>query len=272
MVSRVRLFSGLVVAAVIGATIGVGSLRIPTGSTSGHSLNGPAVPEHPSETLRLAVWNIHGGKGRDRRRDLDRVAASLRDFDFVGLNEVRAEGFAPPSNQAEHLAAQLRCGWLFLPVERRWGRDDFGNGVLSRIPVSEWHCDPLPATDVKGHGNLMQLILQTTRGPITILLTHVDRDRDHDIQLQTVIRRFLDSPAPVVLMGDLNSTAGDPQIRELLAAGDVADPLSLSDPPSPGDHIDWILVRGLKCVRAGSNDPGASDHPLIWAELLLEPR
>ena len=31
--------------------------------------------------------------------------------------------------------------------------------------------------------------------------------------------------------------------------------------------IDHIFVRGLRPVNAGVRDDGASDHPLVWAEL-----
>jgi hypothetical protein len=40
---------------------------------------------------------------------------------------------------------------------------------------------------------------------------------------------------------------------------------ALGEPPS--GVVDWIFVRGFRPVEGGLRDEGASDHPLLWAEL-----
>lgn len=72
------------------------------------------------------------------------------------------------------------------------------------------------------------------------------------------------------LASRLNSDAADPQIRQLLHTLGVSDALGEKlGNKAPSERIDWIIVRGLRCVDAGIRDNGASDHPLVWAELEL---
>ena len=71
-------------------------------------------------------------------------------------------------------------------------------------------------------------------------------------------------------MGDLNTRRGDEQIQRLLKENGVIDALDRGD-AKPEPTIDWLLVRGLRVVSSGRRDDGASDHPLVWAELELEP-
>jgi endonuclease/exonuclease/phosphatase (EEP) superfamily protein YafD len=78
---------------------------------------------------------------------------------------------------------------------------------------------------------------------------------------------FLALDEPAVLVGDLNTGRGDPAIQAVLAAPGVVDPVGGERLPDQSERIDWILVRGLRGVDAGIRDSGASDHPLIWAEL-----
>lgn len=261
--------TGLVVGLVVAGR------RVPLPATSGDA--GRAFPQLVDDhrpRWKVAVWNIHSGKGRDHRRDLERVGRELEGFDFVGLNEVR--GATPlthwdsqAANQAAGLGRQLRVGWMFLPYESRFGVADFGNGVLTRTPLGSWLCAPLPSTSPSGHGNLSVLTVSALDRPIRILLTHVDRERDRIPQLREVLRNFRDLPSPAILMGDLNTTAVDPQLAELLAEPDVLNPFAgqqLNSPPGRG-QIDWILVKGLAVADAGWHDSGASDHPLLWVEL-----
>jgi endonuclease/exonuclease/phosphatase family metal-dependent hydrolase len=106
---------------------------------------------------------------------------------------------------------------------------------------------------------------------IHVLLTHITRgdDRDRQSQLQAVIAMFLALAEPSILVGDLNSDADDPQIRRLLETTGVADPVGETLGQKTPRRIDWIFTRGLRCLDAGIRDDGASDHPLIWAELDL---
>lgn len=87
------------------------------------------------------------------------------------------------------------------------------------------------------------------------------------MQLRTVSELFLALAEPAVLMGDMNSTADDPQIIALKNGEGVVDAVGMHDSSASAGRIDWIFTRGLHSVDAGVEDHGASDHPLVWAEL-----
>ena len=105
--------------------------------------------------------------------------------------------------------------------------------------------------------------------PVRIVVTHIDRRDDTAVQLQAVSNLFLGLAEPAILMGDLNVTAEDPRLAELLGTSGVSDVLATGAGNSAADRIDWILVRGLECLSSGLVDHGESDHPLAWAELRL---
>lgn len=259
----------------------VGSIRFSTGPAAGSGL----VPASPARDgtrhtktsvsasscparLRVACFNIHTGRGTDGREDLDRIASLLQGFDLVGLNEVRGPYWWEISNQANVLAERVHADWLFAPAERRWLYGEFGNGVLARLPCTSWQRIPLARLRGKSSRNLLLVRLQWNKGPLNVLITHLDRQSDLDRreQLRTVGALFLAMAEPAVLMGDLNTRRSDPNLARLLAAPGVIDPLAEADPNGP-DHIDWILVRGLRPAAGGMVRTKASDHPLVWAEL-----
>ena len=228
-------------------------------------------------TIRVGTFNIHGGKGRDGRRDLGRVAAGLRDFDFVALNEVLGPTLFEGLDQAEQLGRELGVQWLFAPADQRWCSGPSGNALLTRLPVAFWQRLPLPRQFDRSFRNMLLLGLECptkdgNRCTVRLLLTHVNRryDAEREAQLGAVIALYLSLAEPAILLGDLNSDADDPQMRRLLQTPGVVDVvgenLGASDVPG---RIDWIIARGLRCASAGTRDDGTSDHPLVWAVLEL---
>lgn len=247
--------------------------RSPTGADAGtafHAASSPSVPlpDGPASKLvphlRLGTFNIHGGRGPDGRLDLARTASRLHALDFVGLNEVHGDWLGQTSQAAE-LGDLLRLNWLFAPTESRFWHEHFGNAALSRIDIRAWQRIPLPRTGAKACRNM--LLVETALGqpPLRIVVTHIDRTEPaRTEQLRTVSAFFLSLAEPVVLMGDLNTTADDPLLRQLLATAGVNDALAPLEAPTP--RIDWILTRGLRSLDRGSYPAEASDHPNYWIE------
>jgi endonuclease/exonuclease/phosphatase family metal-dependent hydrolase len=256
--------------AILGLGIWGASWRIPTGAAAGREIAfAEQIPARRADTFRVATWNIHSAKGRDGVVDLARIARRLDACDFIGLNEVRAApGWSGP-DQAEQLGRSLHAGWLFMPYEKRWGRDEFGNGIVSALPVSDWIRLPFPYTSAKGHGNLSVFTVDWNGTSVRVIVTHIDRQADRLPQLRAALERFNSLAGPTILMGDLNTTAADPDLAELLASPGVVDVLASKTARPTGDRIDWILIRGLECVNSGTEDHGESDHPLVWADLRL---
>lgn len=248
-----------------------GDQRHAVPAAAGASFRGAtAATPAPKNSLRVATFNIHGGTGRDLRRDLARTASAVRGFDLVLLNEVHGPYFWQAAGQAEQLAAATGCRWLFAPTETRWWHHQFGNAVLSVADVAWWQRLPLPSAS-RGYRNLVLMSVPFGRTSINVVATHLDRNdaQARDEQLRTARELFLALAEPAMLMGDLNTTADEPHLAALLKHEDVRDPLGDILGRDTPRRIDWILTRGLRTIDAGTLDNGASDHPLIWAEVAL---
>jgi endonuclease/exonuclease/phosphatase family metal-dependent hydrolase len=270
---------GAAAAVALGAVVlALGAREVPAGGSSGLGLREAAVspaaePPRAGEaergSFRIGTFNIHGGRGRDSVRDLDRTARAIRSagLDLVALQEVHGSAPGGARDQAEQLGRALRMGHLFAPTERQWWRDSFGNGLLASMSVGRWERIPLPSSGrASGHRSVLVAEAAWAGRPVRLAVTHLDRQEVHGEQLRAVIDLFLALEAPAVLLGDLNAGPYHPLIQDLLARPGVDDPVGrLADPPAKG--IDWILTRGLEAAAAGRLDEGASDHPLVWAEL-----
>jgi endonuclease/exonuclease/phosphatase family metal-dependent hydrolase len=109
-------------------------------------------------------------------------------------------------------------------------------------------------------------LLAANQTPVNVVVAHIDRsdERERRRQLRCAGEFFLSLATPAVLLGDLNTTADDEELRRILKAPDVVDALG-EKLPEKKSYIDWILTRGLDIVEAGLTEPGPSDHPHVWA-------
>lgn len=263
-----RWLAALAVAA--GLLAAQGSRRLPAPANDGTAFSQTIPQVNPAETsaqsrrFKLATFNIHGGRGTDGRRDLGRIAECLAGADFVGLNEVHGARWFGGTDQAETLGRELQTAWLFAPTERRWWHDDFGNGALSRLPVRSWQTIPLAQRYDKSCRNAVFVVVEIAGRPLHVLLTHIDRTpAERQAQLRSVVDLYLSLATPSALLGDLNTSADDPQLKRLLATAGVDDPLTGLDAPG---RIDWIVTRGLHSLARGRHEIGPSDHPQYWVE------
>ncbi len=226
-------------------------------------------------SIRVGTYNIHGATGLDGERSLGRIAEVLAasELDVIGLNEVRDDVL---SSQAPELAARLDLAWLYAPTRRKL-LDGFGNAVLSRCAIIDYEVVPLLQRFVDADGiqvsrayrNLVRMRATLAGRSVTIFMTHLDRGALRERQLQAVLDEFL-SASPAILMGDLN-TGHEGALKKMLSdqlAIDATAGLAGEGVPH-GDHIDWILTRGLRVNAVGGYRRGPSDHPHYWAEVSL---
>lgn len=264
---RRRALGGLPWLLLAGAVIWNGVDRIPADATAPVMWHSPAPAAGHSDILRIATFNIHGGRGGDGRLDLDRTARQLGGVDIAWLQEVHAGGWTGGPNQSQALGQRLQLQSAFLPTERRWWSDHFGNGLLTRGPVELVQRCPLPGTRGKAFRQAVLTEVPFQGERVRILGVHVDRQDDRIPQLAVVTRMFLALAPPAILLGDLNTKADDPALKTLLTAPDVVDPLA--GVAAAGGHIDWILARGLDCRKIEYVTGDASDHPAVRAEFSL---
>ena len=253
-------------AVAVGAVAWIGRARS-AGAAVGGPLVGPPPAPPAGDDLRLGTFNVDGGQGTDGKVDLARTARCLQRLDVIGLEEVHG-GWGDPPDQARPLGDLLHLPHLYVPAERRWGRDWFGNAFFTDLPVHRWQRVVLPSTGLHAKRNFLLSNLDWHGRTLNVVTTHVDFKGNGDEQLADVTRAFLAQPLPAVLMGDLNHPASSPQIKALLATSGVEEAVGRVLDPVPG-RVDWIFLRGLRTVDAGSVDLGASDHPAYWAEVRL---
>lgn len=233
----------------------------------------PAADDAGVGRFRVASFNIRSGRGTDERTDLARTARLLETFDVVGLNEVQGHAIRRrgAQNQSEALAGLLGMPWLFAATERQWWADDFGNGLLCGLPVEHWAILPLPGSR-DSYRNVVQARVRLGEGAVlNVLVTHLDRTVDRDVQFQAVAAMFLSLAEPAMLIGDLNTRGGEPGMAMLLARAGIVDPIGDTPRLAAKERIDWILTRGLVPIDGGAVTTPASDHPMVWAELELPP-
>jgi len=264
-------FSILILLLALAGVVWLVSRPQPTGPAEGTTVNGQVTrTANPwRASFRVGAFNIHGCTGADGRRDVDRVAACLKDLDFVALNEVHGPRLWESEDQAALLGRRLGVQWLFAPATRDWHTIDFGNGLLTSLPVESWRRIPLEDSNGRGYRNAVLVRLRQREQTISVLLTHIARSDDltrHE-QLHQTIDLYLKLPGPAIFLGDLNSEAAEPEIRRLLAAPGVIDAVGQALGPRAPPRIDFVFVRGLRVLDAGLRDLGASDHPMAWAEV-----
>jgi endonuclease/exonuclease/phosphatase family metal-dependent hydrolase len=87
--------------------------------------------------LRIVTYNVHRGRGLDRRTRPERIAEVLVDLnaDVIAMQEVIGPGRAGPGH-AEGWGAALGMGWVMAPA-RELRHHQFGNVILSRHPIRD---------------------------------------------------------------------------------------------------------------------------------------
>jgi endonuclease/exonuclease/phosphatase family metal-dependent hydrolase len=239
--------------------------------------------------VKLVSWNIHGGLGRDGRRDLERIATLLEEMqcDVAALQEVGDPH--RPSDVADHAAwLGKRLGWYvaYGPNLVLRGRP-YGNAVLSRFTIERAHNYDLSVAGREPRGCLRaDLSLPDGRAlhlfDLHLGLSGGERRRQAAMLLSADLLRDTALTRPIVVCGDFNmwSPLPGPVMRLLRTTLHDAAAVTRSRRPTwpaalPLLRLDRAYVDSAVEVRACGvvNDPRtrmASDHLPLWVE--LEPR
>lgn len=160
-----------------------------------------ATPEHTPGRLAVATYNIHAGVGRDRRTNIPRLAAVIRelDADIIALQEVL--GHDVLDTLAEATGFHAVAG----PTLLREGRH-YGNAVLTALPLGQVECIDLSVPGREPRGAI-DLHLATRESHLRLLITHLGLgpgERRH--QIRRLMEQLEHGPRAdiTLLLGDLN--------------------------------------------------------------------
>jgi endonuclease/exonuclease/phosphatase family metal-dependent hydrolase len=234
-------------------------------------------------TLRIATYNIHRGRGLDRRVDISRIAdvvASL-EADVIALQEVVGPG-ADGMGQAEEIAAQLGMTPVMGAVRHLRGRP-FGNAVIGRFPVCGHHRYDLSWRKREERG-CQRVDLEVGAGVLHVYNVHLGTGLLERRAQAIHLARILDAPEagkPCVMLGDFNEWLRGPATRVLtdrLNSLDLRGRILRRRRTYPGVlpilHLDHIYYRGeVEMVSAEVKRTRkalvASDHLPIVADLRI---
>ena len=242
-----------------------------------------ASPSRAEEPVRLRVlsYNIHHARGTDGVLDLDRIARVIRSAEpqIVALQEVdRGVDRSERRDQPADLAR--RCGMeavFFGNIRHQEG--DYGNALLTSLPIIEARNEPLPNSGGGEQRGLLVVDLKAPVGdePIRVLATHLDHRRPEADRLASadLINQVAEEEPtrPSILMGDLNATPESATLARFELAWQRAndDPRPTIPVSAPKRQIDYILTRPDDRWRVVEvrvlDEPIASDHRPILAVL-----
>jgi endonuclease/exonuclease/phosphatase family metal-dependent hydrolase len=251
----------------------------------------PTQQTEEATRLRLMSYNIQSGvytrhfreyltKGwkqwlphRERLLNLNRIAAMLREYDLVGLQEVDSgslrSGFV---DQTEYLANLGGFPFWYSQVNRNMGKiAQHSNGVLSRLRPTRIVEHKLPG--LPGRGAILLDLPVSDGGTLGLCIIHLalgrrarGRQLEHVAELVSLYRYL-------VLMGDFNCNCESPALRDLMGSSGLRGPsCEMKTFPSwrPMRNLDHILVSAsLHIAGARVLDYPMSDHLPVCMEVRM---
>jgi len=253
------------------------------------TLTGNAAESTPTPPLRVFCYNIHHGEGLDGKVDLGRIAQLIKDSGarVAALQEVdRNMSRTRRVDLAKELARQLGWTAYFSPNLRTKDGGEYGNALLTALPVSAWKNTIFPLGRPTEPRGLLQATVRFHEQEIEILTTHLDSDRRDDERLRqapALLAALAQLPAgrPFVLCGDFNDSPKGPAYALLAAA--VKDSWGELYPnekgftipaDKPTSRIDffWTNPSLLKPIKVTVLNSQASDHLPLVGEFVLPPK
>lgn len=235
-------------------------------------LTRPAIASDSAGTdkFRLLNYNIHQAINTEGWLDPEAIAQVIEAQQpaLIALQEVsRGWLIAGSLDVAEWLSRRLQVPYIYAP-----GHDyQFGNMILTRMPIKEWSFTRLPLQNVPLGRGLIRAALDVGGGKtLTIINTHLSAyaaTEDRIPQVQKVIETWNNTPRTLIV-GDMNARLGEADMDLFLNAGlrsaqDVTNNESLLTFSSakPVERIDWIFgTADIEFSEFVIPSTTASDH------------
>lgn len=157
--------------------------------------------------LKVMTWNIHGGRGTDDEKDIDRTIKEIKKFkpDILGLQEISDE------DMINKIADELDMDFFF----GNDFEDTEGNGLLSKHPIKE--AENIYLKPGKRSSIIKAKILIGDE-EWSIFVTHLSLRplEDNLIQVEDILMNVLKANSErVILMGDFNFGPASEQYRKI---------------------------------------------------------
>lgn len=231
-------------------------------------------------SFRVLSYNIHHGEGIDKKIDLQRIAAVIKESkaDIVGLQEVDRGVERTDRRDLPKELAKLTGMKVYFERNIIYQGGDYGNAVLTKFPIKKkknTHYKMLWPDEQRG---VIQVFLNVHGKDLLFMNTHIDyRPDDAERLLNAEEMRKIIAAAgktPVILCGDFNSSPGSSthnKIKEfmsdtweLVGHGDGFS-FSAETPASRIDYL-WITKDSIQPLQMEVLKSDASDHLPVMGE------
>lgn len=165
----------------------------------------------PTRLLRVATYNIHKGRGLDRRVQIARITEVLReiDGDIIALQEVLSvEGKNPEDHQARFISHELGFHYRIGETRKLHG-GAYGNVTLSRFPFVHTHSYDITQPGREERGCLRADLQIASNRVLQVYNLHLGtsyRERDYQARrlFDSGILKPLSEKGPRIILGDFN--------------------------------------------------------------------
>lgn len=241
--------------------------------------------------LNVMTFNMHHGRGTDRKVDLERIAKVIRTSkaDLIGLNEVDRY-FSKRSDyvdQISWLAKKLNMDHAYgqaISLQPKASTEfrEYGNAVLSRYPiVFQQNHSFIYRSRLMENRSLLEVLIELPQQHLKSYITHLSLNPFiHQKQTNFILQHCRDSSLPTVIMGDWNMRPKSRAWRKITRDfRDVCHEREENQyfytfPSSrPKSQLDYIFISEdlhVHSVEVVQNDPCASDHLPLQATLSID--
>lgn len=229
-------------------------------------------------SVRILTYNIHAGKDATGAANLQRVASIVRSTtaDIVLLQEVDRN--TQRSGDVDQVAELARLTGMRAEFGKSldYQGGEYGIAILSRWPIVAHETIPLhiEPPQVRAGGSTeprvaLLVTVQSPRGELRIVNTHLDASREDGYRMQEV-PQVLAAAHDAIAGGDFNAEP-DSRVHDAVMRAGMRDAWlqcghgqPLTFPASvPRKRIDYVFLHG-RCKSATVIDTDASDHrPLL---------
>ncbi len=214
--------------------------------------------------------------------DVDFFASAIKKHspDFCGLNEVRGEGdIEEYTDQTNAIADATGYNSFFAEAILVGGTCPYGNAFICKHPIKNAEKIMIPDPEEETEDTyyetrcIAKSVIEIEGKEICFLVTHMGLACDERKNAVDALCRIIDeTDLPVILMGDFNTTPNDEVLIPLFDRLENVDAYAEENnlPTFPSDNpeikIDYILFKGLECIKSETVNEIYSDHLPIIAE------